>query len=72
MAGLGWRMTEACVGGVLSGQGESQGIFFFLKRDIPPLFQGRMKYPLRLVTLGILFRLSSFFCDAKAEQRNLG
>lgn len=46
--------------------------FFFLKRDIPPLFQGRMKYPLRLVTLGILFRLSSFFCDAKAEQRNLG
>lgn len=56
----------------LSGQGTSQGYFSFWKRDIPPLFQGRMKYPLRLVTLGILFQFSAFCCDSRAEARNLG
>lgn len=56
----------------LSGQGERQTFFSFLKRVIPPLFQGRMKYPLRLVTLGILFQLGSFCCDSRVKERNLG
>lgn len=59
-------------GGMFSGQEENQGFFSFWKRDIPPLFQGRMDYPLRLVTLGILFQLGSFCCNSRAEQRNSG
>ena len=52
--------------------GREPRLFFFLKKRYPTFVQRRMKYPLRLVTLGILFQLSSFCCDSRAEARNLG
>lgn len=72
MAWSGQRMIAGGGEGMFSGQGENLGFFSFWKRDIPPLFQGRMKYPLRLVTLGILFQLGSFCCNSGAKQRNPG
>lgn len=45
---------------------------FFLRRSYQPLFPGRMKYPWRLVRLGILFWVSSFCGGSKAKERNPG
>lgn len=72
--GAAWNMAgsgrEWLAGGRCFQGRERTKAFSPFEKDSPPLFQGRVKYPLRLVTLGILFRLGSFCCNSRAKQRN--